>query len=198
MIRALLSGTKTQTRRVIKPQPELVTVKSWPEPVWRWRDGSCGSSDLKHFMRMLAHEKYQVSSRLWVRETWAPFDDRELDPPEFVWYRADMSARNIDGELLDTYAMPEPKWKPSIFMPRCLSRITLEITDIRVQRLCEITEKDAIAEGVNCSCGPVSQCGHCAKHEFIKLWDSINGKRPGCTWEDSPWVWAISFKQVQP
>lgn len=111
---------------------------------------------------------------LWVRETWGPYEGG-------VIYRCDESPNcKPDGGA----------WKPSIFMPRWASRITLEITDVRLERLQEISELDARSEGVN----PYS-C-ETALEQFPKLWDSINAKR-GYRWETNPWCWCISFNRVK-
>jgi hypothetical protein len=92
------------------------------------------------------------------------------------------------------------KWLPSIHMPRWASRITLEITNIRVERLQEISEKDAIAEGSNewgSGALPLDHQSADPSDKFRWLWESINTK-PGKRWKDNPWVWAISFKRVMP
>ena len=98
-------------------------------------------------------------------------------------------------------------WRPGMFMPRRFSRITLEITDVRVERLQDISEGDALAEGTAdlpnpCGYADTDHFACCAKYphsnreRFAALWDSINGKRPGCSWADNPWVWAISFRRI--
>ena len=82
--------------------------------------------------------------------------------------------------------------RPSIHMPRWASRILLEVTEVRVQRLQDIQEQDALAEGVTVE---VREIG--AKQPFKELWQSINSKRPGCDWQSNPWVWCVSFKRVE-
>jgi len=148
--------------------------------------------------------KYGVpGDRFWVRETWAPGDD--LNPPETVWYRADNSLRGIDGQALDTYAMQEPRWKPSIHMPRWASRITLEVTDVRIERLQEITQGDVLGEGLelphdglNTTFDPIQKA--CLHPELMRdwkaLWDGLNAKR-GYGWDANPWVWVIGFKVLE-
>jgi hypothetical protein len=126
---------------------------------------------------------------LWVRET---FRVCHGDDPR-IEYRAGgvvstVAAYEINdrGVWEDTDGSVVPgKWQPSIHMPRIGSRITLEITDVRVQRLQEITDEDARAEGV------------ASRDDFRRLWDSINAKR-GYGWTTNPWVFAINFKRVQP
>jgi hypothetical protein len=95
-------------------------------------------------------------------------------------------------------------WKPSIHMPRWASRITLEITDIRVQRIQEISEADAIAEGIREVAGKPGvfdgggpAIGRTARHAFLRLWDSIYAAQD-LGWEVNPWVWAISFRRLEP
>ena len=156
------------------------------------------------------------SDRLWVRETWA--DVNTPDGPA-ICYRADgnyMHWRDFSktfgpdygiGPSMDytaypgDYCMwwedllngaPDHRWRPSIFMPRWASRITLEITGIRVERLQDITEDDALAEGVNGDEGPYDQ--QTPKMCFESLWDSINGKR--FPWSSNPFVWVVEFKMV--
>jgi hypothetical protein len=89
-------------------------------------------------------------------------------------------------------------WVPNIFLPRWASRITLEVTEVRVQRLQEISEEGAKAEGVLpapfCKAGRPDGMEHV--EAFEDLWDSINGERPGCSWDANPWVWAISFRRL--
>ena len=124
-------------------------------------------------------------------------------------YRADGSTVEIENTVEASEAwisvrlaeeqypdMSPPKWRPSIYMPRWASRITLEVTSVRVERLQAITEEGAKAEGM----GSVLEGTACPRYlqAFEKLWESINGNRPGCDWASSPWVWVVQFKRVQP
>lgn len=174
MVRAILDDTKTQTRRILKPQPSEVLrkkhfipipgEKSWQEiyfPNGKWYLGSDGPYG-------------KQGDRLWVRETWSP-----IQSGYNVIYRADHTA---DWN---------PKWKPSIFMPRSASRINLEITDVRVQRLREITSQAIWYEGAPRSLTVGDQC-----EWFESLWNSINEKR-GFGWDKNPFVWAITFRRLQ-
>jgi hypothetical protein len=116
--------------------------------------------------------------RLWVRETWSqlyPYESRR------VAYRADRETVVAPGVL--------PWWRPSIHMPRWASRLTLEITKVRVERLKEITVKDIAAEGIQ------EGVGVFAYEDFRKLWDSLNAKR-GFGWDANPWVWVVEFRLV--
>jgi hypothetical protein len=184
MVRAILAGTKTQTRRILKPQPEL-TESGWMQ----WKDGECAADC---FASVIADDcPYGVpGDRLWVRETWFPtrFDCNDLRDQSFIRYAADGTydpRRDCVGRA----------WKPSIHMPRWVSRITLEITRVRVERLQEISEHDAMAEGVTPSISGVA-----GEHEpppkshrtgFVRLWNEINGN-----WLDDPWVWVVEFRRL--
>ena len=121
---------------------------------------------------------------LWVRETWhdASFDDGYGSIQQSIIYRA-----------TDEYPGP---WRPSIFMPRWASRLTLKIANVRVERLQEISVEDCIAEGINQD-SPLNNYGTGAivRDAFAALWDSINAKR-GYPWDDNPWVWVIEFERV--
>lgn len=190
MVRSLLEDRKTQTRRVINPQPpsiEQVTKKSgagysWmpPDritpyfrvagPVWAVRELMGERPELRC--------PYGVpGDRLWVRETWQESDSG----PEL--YAADYESKEQAGV---------ERWRPSIYMPRLACRIVLELTGVRVERLQAITEDDSRAEGVEC--GSQSEGMFTARHAYAKLWDDINGKR--APWESSPWVWVLSFRRL--
>jgi hypothetical protein len=178
MILALLAGTKTQTRRVVKPQPR------GPNPpdarVFDFYDGRGkwkGAYDRKlgegNALRLCPYG--HPGDRLWVRETWAA-------EAGAYFYRADGRERLV--------------WRPSIFMPRWASRILLEITEVRVQRVQDSSAGDCVAEGVNPTGTDPCDIADSAKDRYRDLWDSINGKRPGCAWADNPWVWALTFKRL--
>jgi hypothetical protein len=181
----ILDGLKTQTRRVIIPQPIHIEVCGGEAILYKDHD-----NEIKW--------KYQVGGRLWVRETWAA--EKRLDylsPSELgsaadvaLWYKADASQRSL---------LERGKWRPSLFMPRWASRILLEITEIRVERLREISEADAEAEGLNPAeyDNPNAYADLPCTNQFGKLWDSLNAKR-GYGWETNPWVWRISFKRIEP
>ena len=196
MVRALLDGRKTQTRRVIQPfaydpalRPGMAGYK--PAPLGLWQVDSGGPYFLP---------RHTIGDRLWVREGFS-YDRLDVDrdgtlPP---WYWAD---GNPDG---GDWTRP----KPSIHMPRLASRLTLTVTDVRAQRLQDISEADAVAEGVE----PLhtgyfpygittflttfigdrevpAQCCRTASHSFEMLWNSIHGP---AAWDANPWVAAISF-----
>jgi hypothetical protein len=170
MVRAILDGRKTITRRVIKPQPNFEADGCDPallENPNRWWDFWSRNSDLKRIK-----SPYVISDRLWVRENFALFGDKK----QYVHYVAShgkLGSGNI----------------PSIFMPHWASRITLEITNIEVKKLNEMSDEDAIKEGIK---GWTNQASpiDC----FICLWNKINGKK--YPWESNPWVWIIEFIKV--
>ena len=196
MVRAILAGTKTQTRRVVKPQPRRVDcgVPFGDAPAWaRAEPGS-----------MVMRCPYgQPGDRLWARETWARDDEDGV-----LMYRADVG-RDMNANAWEQGRLegaPRYRWRPSIHMPRWASRITLEITGVRVERLQDISEGDAIAEGVNRfhgmlkdedaaafnRIGPVEFNGFPIIRYGV-LWESINGP---ASWDANPWVWVVEFNRV--
>jgi hypothetical protein len=197
MVRALLDGRKTQTRRLLKPQPER-EQETWD---WRWTPPGYPERHLERFYwRKDSHPGSAINWHLavkrgdvlWVREAFS-YDRLDVDrdgalPP---WYWADGNPEAGDWT----------KPKPSIHMPRWASRTTLEVTDIRVQQLHDISEEDAIAEGVTKVrdyCHVIrgfdyDEAGLCHTHAttpFAKLWNHINGPD---AWSTNPWVVALTF-----
>ena len=210
MVKAIQDGCKTQTRRVIKITPDDWELKRinhgtvalfWPIDI-----------ETDGVYKLIKCPYGQVGDQLWVRETFS------VQAGDFTLYKADGSDE-FNKHI---------KWFPSIFMPRANSRITLEITEIRVERVQDITPDDCLKEGVElpapyigCDpatppdawsgwthkrqeewikgqaratyftrCADVQQCFDA----FIKVWDSINGKKH--PWSSNPWVWVVSFKVV--
>ena len=204
MVRAILVGCKTQTRRALSQQPlEILTKRPpWEHTVTRQWNGC------KVWFALMQRNpnrgtafrcKYgEVGSRLWVRETWAtaaawdkqkPSDLLKTTP---IYYHADKS----HGSLVRWYDEDEElgRLRPSIFMCRGISRITLEITSVRVERLNDISEADAKAEG----CSNIVPLGsdyvmRDYKTSYKQLWKSINGTK---SWWANPWVWVIEFKRI--
>lgn len=175
MVRAILEGRKTQTRRIVKPQP-IDSGRFHPCPY-----GHPGGS-------------------LWVRETWG-LDAYTGDMQFSIKYRAGgdsyVTERNGSDEWVPIYQRYIDgcglednwgRWRPSIHMPRWASRITLKITGARIERLQDITTKDAVREGVAYD---VSKPDGDPVSRFQKLWNSINKDR--APWESNPWVWVVSF-----
>lgn len=187
MVEAILDGRKTQTRRVIHPQPdECIWFDVQPTPYRHVINPQQPNVVHKNIIKC---PYGKVGDSLWVRETWTINSNVRDGDSTAYYYRASCGRNNI-------------KWRPSIFMPREASRITLEITDVRVERLQDISEKDALAEGVldyevkpQTVRLPEHKAWRLPQVEFQKLWDSINKKRD-YGWNSNPWVWVIEFRQV--
>lgn len=221
MVRAILEGRKTQTRRIVKPQPdgEFFGPKIYhPSVTNRRGDLRPGAEQFGIFDTCgewsITCPYGKPGDRLWVREAHAIYRDAHArdEGYEVILYRADAAAYwnmhpldHIEAEfnpLRDTSDY-EPKWTPSIHMPRWASRITLEITRVRVERLQEISREDVRREGVPETAGDWDQCpmiGHewdnrtyCEQWQW--LWEKINGPE---SWAANPWVWVIEFKVITP
>jgi lysozyme family protein len=214
MVRAILDGRKTQTRRIVKPQPSITTPNDAS-----WRDSKC---DLWRNKTQFARDCCPYGApgdRLWVRETWAAAVHGSYEaitgslsrgyyhvanPWSFaVQYRAGYLGRNDDYD---------GAWRTSIHMPRWASRINLEVTGVRVERLQDINETDAISEGIfgktyeaqyGLPAGSVYYWGSpdkiegggfdTAKQCYECLWNQINGTS---SWAENPWVWVIDFRRL--
>jgi hypothetical protein len=185
MVRALLDGRKTQTRRTLKFQPgELDKPFMMADGSWHVADSQGG-----HMSPLPIRIK--VGDRLWCKETWKPhsiYADRKPSeiPESKIFYRAD-----------DAYAPSNTKWWPSLFMLRWASRLTLFVTDVRIERLQDISEADAIAEGCKqySSATKLSRPFHAEwkgiyREGYAELWNEINGAG---AWESNPWVVAYTF-----
>lgn len=220
LIPLILIDIKTQTRRTGGLEIVNRSPDSWKHTgiaksnrALMWFEFIHSPSTLPMYMK----PKYQIGDCLWVRETWmdATYSNDGSRPQEkFVFYKAD-----IDGdedkyfyEWSNTFGkFPPRKWKPSIFMPKKYARIWLEVTNVKVERLQNISNDDAIAEGFNgvrCdhpaieNCGGVMACTDCYNTgwieppivDFVYLWDSINKKR-GYGWDVNPWVFVYEFRR---
>jgi len=193
MVRAVLNGSKTQTRRMLdwrRTRPTDIAERD-DGSKWPWSEDCENGGDYWHDCPFGA-----VGDRLWVRETFR-VHSRATDVATLV-YKA--SARQSWTE--QTHRVPvsvcnKPavieKWTPSIHMPRWASRITLEITGVRVERLQDISEQDAWAEGFDGYDDDVSG-GKNGYSEFCEAWMSIYGTD---SWQDNPWVWVIEFRRVE-
>ncbi len=208
MVRALIAGTKTQTRRLLRVPDRLDARRAWADPGL----GAGGYLKAPHIYDdgdAIVERVYpfcEIGDRLWVRES-CSYDRTDRD-----WrYAADgTSVCSERGFHLDT---PTPdRWPrgaiPSIHMPRSASRLTLAVTDVRVQRLQDITEADAVAEGISHAVPPFGDWSLISPlaglawtppdkppplMRFAYLWDSINGERAGAAWADNPWIVAVTF-----
>lgn len=198
MVQAILDGRKTQTRRVIKINGCPIT--SPKESLELTKEGLIYHS----FCSMSGYYKLlcQPGDILWVRETW--FENEEC-----LLYKA--SKYENTKEYHGRNGWVQIKWRPSIFMPREAARIFLRVTNVRVERLQDITEVEAIDEGAltvpntkeyqkafgeAVAIGEKPPLGETPKQRFARLWDSINAKR-GYSWESNPWVWVIEFERVE-
>ena len=199
MVRAILDGRKTMTRRVVKPQPIVICGKDgrafMSHNPTHYDDGSTAWT-VAHRDTENGHNIYtkcpygQPGDRLWVRETWAtskfmdkraPSETKDKGLP--FWFRADNSVMFTGATTGGTDFMERGRWRPSIHMPRWASRIALEITAVRVERVQDITEADARAEGINNVDG------------FRALWDTINQSR-GFGWSANSYCWVIGFRRL--
>lgn len=205
MVRAILEGRKTQTRRIVKGvrywgdeydkqwRPHVIGPDRAGEFTW-WEGPSHGQSCYHKARSPFG----QPGDRLWVRECWQgplftgelPTDwrDSKYQSPEFCHYRASGDS----CEFFDADDNWQQRWRPSIHMPRWASRITLEITGVRVERLQDMCVSDAWAEGI--------ESGQITAHNgsveaFAALWRSIYGAD---SWQSNPWVWVVEFRRVQP
>lgn len=213
MVLAILDGKKTQTRRVMKPQPLIHDFcEGGKKPALEGefvRNGmiAVGCDIANQAMRYVNCPYGNKGDQLWLRETFATLSNGDFLPvkPDSInsgsvdiRYRADDPLHDVSADIRG-YG-----WRPSIFMPRWASRINLEITGIRVERLQDISEDDAIAEGIT---GP-HDVGYQAYRvpddskpryssaisAYESLWQSINGQ---ASWDANPWVWVVDFKRIQ-
>lgn len=192
MVRALLDGSKSQTRRLVKPQPRAETEPVRPESRGsaKWVFMADADRSTRFAFGDVRCPFGVPGDRLWVRETFSPYIDASALKSRAT-YRADGSG-----------LLPRQRWFPSIHMPRWASRITLEVTDVRVERLTSISEADTVAEGIErhvddgvAYYGPLNEGHAVAQVAFERLWESINGAG---SWDANPWVWVISFRKVTP
>lgn len=234
MVQAVLEGNKTVTRRPVNPQPELI-IQAEKHSTYKYRGGLYALDMYSENSNIL--EKCplgKVGDRLWVRETWAPVnlygeiaiaykaDEKVirleeirsfLDEDCFINY-GDPRLENYEFSTWadDLFSGVEGNWKPSIHMPRWASRLLLEITKIKIERVAKITENEAIAEGITFTdygknqfqtqqpgwfwkkSESHEQCLHTARHAFANLWIHTYGAE---SWDSNVWVWVIEFKVVE-
>jgi hypothetical protein len=213
MVKAILEGRKTVTRRVVNCELNKIhglgnpkkLLADWPlSRIIDFTDGILTYSyqtDVDDSTSSKVKSPYgKLRDVLYVRESFCQ------DSIAYITYKAS----NPEYE-------PEERWKPSIHMPKKFARIFLKVKDIRVERLQEITEEDCIREGIDMESDHASLCQNildnmgCVEGAtndleknsveltvFKKLWNSINGKKEGCSWEDNPYVWVVEFERIAP
>lgn len=225
MIRAILEGRKTQTRRVFRVPRGMRWYGGLGELEGEPGGDLCDDpGEGWYHISELECPFGKLGDRLWCKETFG----RCPEAPGGIVYRADWTLEDEQSEIRDW------RWMSSLFMPKQASRITLEITEVRVERVQSISEEDAIAEGATrreiqrgayrgngwsmdwSRVGTLSRWASGRTHDgpskmplteydvslqtartaFGNLWDTINGKRPGCSWADNPFCWAISFRRI--
>ncbi|HCL4096733.1 hypothetical protein ACM7PB_15845 [Pseudomonas aeruginosa] len=215
MVRAILEGRKTVTRRVMKPQPDFLGSMVDPNTPFKTLDAGLHAR--------ITCPYGEPGDRLWVRETWHVGKPHDKTAPADILAPLLAEGRGITvlytaggwqsvgpaGREEPIYPddQPLPDWagkgRPSIHMPRWACRILLEITAVRVERLQDISEEQALAEGVRgepCdharqACADIGCWGDTAKGAFGFLWESLNGEG---SWAENPWVWVVEFKRVTP
>ena len=200
MVKAILEGRKTQTRRIIKPRIlELLEYAAEIGEITDYINDGIDEGDLNY---VLSFCPYQIGQTLWVREThtFGVCSDTTVD----VHYKADEEviikqiSEEIAEKIWEWVEMKEvigdggSNWQPSIFMPRWASRINLKITNIRVERVQDISDEDVLHEGFRMDNTSIFKFGY--KGAFQLLWDSINAKR-GYGWDINPYVWVLEFIQ---
>lgn len=179
MVRALLDGRKTQTRRIMKAQPSS-GVRTSPFVKSGFEDGHG---------KELSCPFGAVGDRIWVRETWA---EAGAGAPELQLYRANYPD-HVPSYYENLEMAEDIRWRPSIHMPRWASRITLEITKVRVERLKHVPRSGIIAEGY-----PAERAADGGEYDpflwYRDLWESIYGEG---SWQANPWVWVIEFRRIE-
>ena len=184
MVRAINEGHKTQTRRIMKPQPVL------KNGVYRWKPRGM-DINVEHINAAMSPYG-KIGDLLWVKETWMSVLMADW---AFIHYKSGDYEKPINIDQFDTVNTARG-WRSPRFMPRWASRLTLEVVGIRVEQVQDISEADAKAEGCdgNCPVGhiPTYEAGPFSYH-YAQLWVSINGSG---SWDANPWVWVIEFKKV--
>lgn len=204
MVRAVLDGRKTQTRRIVKPQPV-----EWRPGSWSWP--AAFTTEKPYPWTLAWHEPHRPETigtcpfgepgdRLWVRETWSDFC-----PLWEHWCGCGTEQMQAERHRRIYRADGEPegrvgwrgKWVPSIHMPRWASRLTLDVVSVRVERLQDITEADALAEGFapgteDLLGGAVARLS--ARDYFQNTWQEIYGF---ASWDANPWVWVVAFRKSE-
>ena len=206
MVRAILEGRKTATRRVIKPQPS--------GPLYQMPDSMCWPGCFANAEEEKVYRPpYQPGDILWVRETWCEYIAGHIIAGVRYAYKADATPNSEETRKELGY-----KWRPSIHMPREAARLFLRVTGVRVERLQDITEEECEAEGIagwtkdgklykyahaneenDFPCLAWSDCPHTPKSAMQIVWDRTIKpvEIPLCGWEANPWVWVIEFERIR-
>lgn len=189
MVRAILDGRKTVTRRVVKPHNvKKAKLCEYAQGAGLWvedgciKDYSVSSCWMKIENYISLHAAYKPGDVLWVREAW--------NCNNFGWhYRAD----SVDGSCEEMY--PEEPWSPSIHMPKAAARLFLRVKSVRVERLQEIMEAGAKAEGVTAE---TDNSGKMHRSLFVRLWNSTikSADLPRYGWDANPWIYVIEFERI--
>lgn len=226
MVRAILDGQKTQTRRIVTPQTSTINGPTCERWLWDELDFTAAWVDNSPFSPagnpgpylkvpmpkddtvQRVYPRWFPGGRLWVRETWQHFCNTSSGGSlviGHVKYRADDSVlirgawqKFTDAPTQKWWNTGRAPWASPIHMPRWASRITLEVTAVRVEPLQEIREADAIAEGMfndRRILERIDPGGWTAGERFQRTWDDLNAKR-GYPWKSNPWVWVVEFKQI--
>jgi hypothetical protein len=208
MIRAILEGKKTQTRRLVKrPLPEDLILDNQgfstftPKSYYSIRGVSKSYGGYGEWFLKL---KYQKADTLYVKETYHPYGwmDAMKEPGNRL-------TQDVEYRATTEYNPFDMKWKPSLFMPKKYARIFLKVTGLRVERLQDISEEDCLKEGIRRATkddnlykfGLPSLAWTdwklTGKEAYSLLWDSINSKKVGCLWEENPFCWVINFEVLE-
>lgn len=219
MVKAILEGRKWQTRRIVKPQPTETPITNgsasgmylaWPnsDAHLEWQDVL---ADTDYYVQAGFCPYGQPGDRLWVREAWRTIDSTADHNMLTIAYEADQGRGSeyrylrVSDDAYERYsgARFDSHLRPSIFMPRWACRFVLELTAVRVERLQDISEADAQAEGCTTAAeddqdgAPDAKQYRTYRAGYRDLWDSLNAKR-GYGWDSNPWVWVLTFEQVKP
>lgn len=219
MVRAIMAGKKTQTRRVFRDSvsSDCCGFRDWGDGMWsqmfRYKDEP--EALPKSWTHKSPYGEPGDGDVLWVRETWrigcdywTPHGNWKDGAAAEIQFQADDKRKCMPcnrEQLQWWHQKRRPGWKPSIHMPRWASRLTLLVEDVRVERVQEISDGDAIAEGISKTrlglyevgnpCGGMFRCTK-PRDVFMQLWDSINAKR-GYGWKENPWVWVVTFSVIE-
>jgi len=193
MVRALLNGSKTQTRRIVKQKLMQLGDGDWHSFDHKGLNYRVNArhTTVGAWANLLQFCPYgQPGDQLWVREAWRTVAEADPLPPRLmtaayrIWFEADSPHQPGYG-----------KYRPSMFMPRWASRIQMEIVSVRVERLQDISEADALAEGITYAQLPGNQQDDAKAITWYRgLWETINGTG---SWEANPWVWCINFRRIE-